>query len=135
MEITYTLSEIDDVAKRLLSTTKSNVILFYGAMGAGKTTLIKALCKKLDISDKVSSPTYSLVNEYALTPGGKLFHFDFFRIEQEQEVLDIGFDQYLDDGAWIFIEWPERIKNFVPKTVQKVHLRRLESNRHHLKIH
>jgi tRNA threonylcarbamoyladenosine biosynthesis protein TsaE len=119
MTLTYELSEIDSVAKLLLSKVKSNTLLFYGEMGAGKTTLIKALIKALGSEDIVSSPTFSLVNEYH-TDQGKIYHFDFYRIEDETEVLDMGFEDYLDSDSWKLIEWPQKIENLLEADMQKV---------------
>jgi tRNA threonylcarbamoyladenosine biosynthesis protein TsaE len=82
-------------------------------MGAGKTTLIKTICRNLGVSDTASSPTYSIVNEYEY-PGGKVYHFDFFRIKNEIEAFDIGFEEYLDSGEYCFIEWPDMISNLWP---------------------
>jgi len=119
MTLTYELSEIDSIAKLLLSKVKSNTLLFYGEMGAGKTTLIKALIKALGSEDIVSSPTFSLVNEYH-TDQGKIYHFDFYRIEDETEVLDMGFEDYLDSDSWKLIEWPQKIENLLESDMQKV---------------
>ncbi len=119
MTLTYELSEIDSIAKLLLSKVKSNTLLFYGEMGAGKTTLIKALIKALGSTDKVSSPTFSLVNEYH-TDQGKVFHFDFYRIQDENEALDMGFEDYLDSDSWKLIEWPQKIENLLEADMQKV---------------
>ncbi len=125
MKLTYSLSEIDIVAKEIISTSTSNILLFYGNLGEGKTTLIKALCKALGVSSRITSPTFSLVNEYVTADSDLIFHFDFYRIENEEEVLDIGFDQYIKDGKWIFIEWPEKISNLIPENSQKVQISRL----------
>ena len=114
MKTTYTLSQLDEVAKQIIAESKSKVLLFYGEMGNGKTTLIKALCKALGVSDPVTSPTFSIVNEYLGTQNTLLYHFDCYRIEEEEEILDIGFDQYLENGNWIFIEWPQKIENLLP---------------------
>jgi tRNA threonylcarbamoyladenosine biosynthesis protein TsaE len=119
MTLTYELSEIDSIAKLLLSKVKSNTLLFYGEMGAGKTTLIKALIKALGSEDIVSSPTFSLVNEYH-TDQGKIYHFDFYRIEDETEALDMGFEDYLDSDSWKLIEWPQKIENLLESDMQKV---------------
>ena len=96
-------------------------MLFQGAMGAGKTTLIKALCQKLGVSDRVSSPTFSLVNEYQALEG-KVFHFDLYRIEEEHEALDFGIEEYWDSGAWCFVEWAERIPSLLPSSYTEVQL-------------
>jgi len=119
MTLTYELSEIDSIAKLLLSKVKSKTLLFYGEMGAGKTTLIKALIKALGSNDIVSSPTFSLVNEYH-TNQGKIYHFDFYRIEDETEALDMGFEDYLDSDSWKLIEWPQKIENLLEADMQKV---------------
>jgi len=119
MTLTYELSEIDSIAMLLLSEVKSKTLLFYGEMGAGKTTLIKALIKALGSEDVVSSPTFSLVNEYH-TDQGKVYHFDFYRIEDETEVLDMGFEDYLDSDSWKLIEWPQKIENLLETDMQKV---------------
>jgi len=119
MTLTYELSEIDSIAMLLLSEVKSKTLLFYGEMGAGKTTLIKALIKALGSEDVVSSPTFSLVNEYH-TDQGKVYHFDFYRIEDETEILDMGFEDYLDSDSWKLIEWPQKIENLLEADMQKV---------------
>lgn len=119
MVITYDQSELEAVARRILDTAKSKTILFYGDMGAGKTTLIKALIKALGAEDNGSSPTFSLVNEYEL-PEGPIFHFDFYRIQDETEALDIGLEDYLDSNGWIFIEWPQKIEKFLDPEVGKI---------------
>ncbi len=119
MTLTYELSEIDRIAMQILSEVKSKTLLFYGDMGAGKTTLIKALVKALGAPDLASSPTFSLVNEYQ-TDQGKIFHFDFYRIEDEMEALDMGIEDYLNLDTWKFIEWPQKIEKLLDEDVQKL---------------
>ncbi|UAB80718.1 tRNA (adenosine(37)-N6)-threonylcarbamoyltransferase complex ATPase subunit type 1 TsaE [Marixanthomonas sp. SCSIO 43207] len=114
MEITYTLNDLQQVADKVLTTVTSKHLLFDGAMGTGKTTLIAALAKKLGVSESISSPTFSLVNEYQ-THDGIIYHFDFYRIEDEKEALDIGVEEYLYSNEWVFIEWPEKIKSLLPE--------------------
>ncbi|MDX1753814.1 MAG: tRNA (adenosine(37)-N6)-threonylcarbamoyltransferase complex ATPase subunit type 1 TsaE [Salinimicrobium sediminis] len=133
MEVSYLLSEIEVVAHELLEKSKSKTILFYGEMGAGKTTLIKALLKSLGAEDIGSSPTFSLVNVYD-TPNGTVNHFDFYRIKDESEAWDIGFEEYLDSGAWNFIEWPQKIENFIEEEHQKVEILVQENESRKLKL-
>ncbi|HLV46501.1 MAG TPA: tRNA (adenosine(37)-N6)-threonylcarbamoyltransferase complex ATPase subunit type 1 TsaE [Flavobacterium sp.] len=108
MEIVFSLAEIDEIAKKILTLNKYKIILFEGEMGAGKTTLTKALAKCLGVQDMTSSPTFSLVNEYE-SADGLLYHFDLFRLKDLSEAYDIGIDEYLDSGNYCFIEWPEEI--------------------------
>ncbi|RAV98829.1 tRNA (adenosine(37)-N6)-threonylcarbamoyltransferase complex ATPase subunit type 1 TsaE [Pseudochryseolinea flava] len=90
------------------------VWIFHGEMGSGKTTLIKEICRKLNVSDVMSSPTFSIVNEYATTGHGKVFHFDFYRIRHEAEAFDIGTDEYFYSDYPCFVEWPEKIPSLIP---------------------
>ncbi|CAM4266203.1 tRNA (adenosine(37)-N6)-threonylcarbamoyltransferase complex ATPase subunit type 1 TsaE [Gillisia limnaea] len=121
MTLTYELSEIDSIAMQLLSKVKSKTLLFYGEMGAGKTTLIKALVKALGAEDAASSPTFSLVNEYH-SDQGRIFHFDFYRIEDENEALDMGIEDYLNTESWKFIEWPQKIERLLDYPTQKLEI-------------
>ncbi|MCK0179221.1 tRNA (adenosine(37)-N6)-threonylcarbamoyltransferase complex ATPase subunit type 1 TsaE [Flavobacteriaceae bacterium S0862] len=113
MKKVFDIQSIDEVAKELLANVKHKTILFYGDMGAGKTTLISSLVKTLGGLDDVSSPTFSIVNEYEVT-NDKVYHFDFYRIDNVTEVLDIGIEDYFYSGHWIFIEWPEKIEDILP---------------------
>lgn len=108
MQITYTLDELDLVAKKIIEKATSKVLLFDAEMGMGKTTLIKALVRALGSNDAVSSPTFSLVNEYNLK-GHQVYHFDLYRVETEEELYDFGIEDYLNKDAWLLIEWPEII--------------------------
>ena len=91
-----------------------SVVIFEGEMGAGKTTFIKAVCQELGVTDPVSSPTFSIVNEYETSSNKRIYHFDFYRIEEEQEALDIGTLEYFDSGNLCLIEWPAKIPNLLP---------------------
>ena len=100
---------------------QATVFAFYGKMGAGKTTFIKALCEALGVSDVVNSPTFSIVNEYRSDTTGELvYHFDFYRIEKLEEVYDMGYEDYFYSGALCFIEWPELVEELLPGDAVKV---------------
>lgn len=115
MNIEFSLTEINEVAAQVLAQNPKKVILFNGEMGAGKTTFIKSLSKLLGVNDTMSSPTFSLVNEYQTSQNQKIFHFDVYRIKSEDEALDMGIEEYLYSGNWCFIEWSEKIPNLIPE--------------------
>lgn len=113
------LSQVTDL---LLSwRDKSDIIAFYGPMGAGKTTLIKNLCHRMGVTDEVNSPTFALVNEY-LTEDDSIFHFDFYRIKRLEEVFDIGYEDYFYSGRLCLLEWPELIDPLMPEHFIKVEI-------------
>jgi tRNA threonylcarbamoyladenosine biosynthesis protein TsaE len=121
--IQYTQSKLKDIARIVIASTTSKCLAFYAPMGAGKTTLIKTLVSELGSSDIVSSPTFGLVNEYHHTDGKLLaYHFDFYRLQDEMEAMDMGLEDYLASEAWIFIEWPEKIPNLIPTTATAIHI-------------
>ena len=95
---------------------------FYGEMGAGKTTFIKAICEELGVEDVITSPTFAIVNEYGLPDGDCIYHFDFYRIKKLEEVYDMGFEDYFYSGALCFIEWPELIEEVLPEDAVKVNI-------------
>ena len=97
------------------------VFAFYGKMGAGKTTFIKAICEELGVSDVITSPTFAIVNEYSASDG-PIYHFDFYRIKKLEEVYDMGFEDYFYSGALCFIEWPELIEEVLPEDAVKVNI-------------
>ncbi|MEE4178310.1 MAG: tRNA (adenosine(37)-N6)-threonylcarbamoyltransferase complex ATPase subunit type 1 TsaE [Bacteroides sp.] len=107
---------LDEVAKTLLSAFPAGrIFAFYGPMGVGKTTLIKALCRQLGTVDVVSSPTFSIINQYMTDSGESIFHFDFYRIKDIVEVYNLGYEDYFFSGSYCFIEWPEKIEALLPE--------------------
>jgi tRNA threonylcarbamoyladenosine biosynthesis protein TsaE len=105
-----------DFIKGLLE--KSRIIAFYANMGAGKTTIIKAVCQDMGVKDLVSSPSFSIVNEYYSPIYGKIYHFDFYRIENIREVFDIGFEEYIFEDCIVFIEWPQIVEHLIPEHIK-----------------
>ena len=133
MEYTFTLEELPKVAKELLSFVSNKVLLFYGEMGVGKTTLIKEIAKQIGVKETLSSPTFAIVNEYEIEDD-KLYHFDFYRIEKEEEALDIGIEEYFYSGHWNLIEWPQKVKNLIPVESTKIELTTSQNGKRTLKI-
>jgi tRNA threonylcarbamoyladenosine biosynthesis protein TsaE len=116
------LEEVPAAAEKVLELcAPRKVYAIAGAMGAGKTTLVKALCRALGSHDNVKSPTFSIVNEYA-SPAGAIYHFDFYRIEDLSEVFDLGFEEYLGSGNYCFLEWPELIEPLIPEDAVELRL-------------
>lgn len=112
-----TPEDLVGIAKEILSSfPEERVFALYAKMGAGKTMLVKAFANVMGSADVVSSPTFSLVNEYEDGSGSTFFHFDFYRIERLEEVFDIGFEEYLYSGKYCFLEWPEKISQLLPET-------------------
>jgi len=121
--IIKTIDDLPSVAKKIVERCKGKKnIAFYGEMGAGKTTLIKAICHELGVEDTISSPTFSIVNEYKTNAGEKIFHFDFYRIKSETEAYDMGYEDYFYSNAYCFIEWPEKIKNLLPENTLNLNI-------------
>jgi len=114
MKTTFKIEELDFIAKQLLEKATNKTLLFYGEMGVGKTTLIKEIAKQLGVTETISSPTFSIVNEYKGT-NDLIYHFDFYRLNSEEEALDIGIEEYFYSGHWNLIEWPDKIKSLLPE--------------------
>ncbi|MDH3697742.1 MAG: tRNA (adenosine(37)-N6)-threonylcarbamoyltransferase complex ATPase subunit type 1 TsaE [Flavobacteriaceae bacterium] len=129
MEITYSLHEIRRVAETLVSDIPCKIWALYGPMGAGKTTLIKTVMQVLGSSDSVQSPTFGLVNEYHQENGDLLaYHFDFYRIEDPDEVLDIGFEDYINRDCRLFMEWPAKIGPYLPEDRADIYIDVIDAN-------
>ena len=128
--ITITIQDLDHIREAAREFTshigQARVFAFYGKMGAGKTTFVKAICEELGVEDVITSPTFAIVNEYTTSPnssqGGELpiYHFDFYRIKKLEEVYDMGYEDYFYSGALCFIEWPELIEDLLPDDAVRV---------------
>ena len=115
------IEELSDVAKQILKCALSyKKFLFFGEMGVGKTTLIKALSLHLGVQDVVSSPTFSIVNEYVTHKKEKIYHFDFYRIKNEGEAFDLGYEEYFFSSSFCFVEWPEKVPNLIEDNMVKI---------------
>jgi tRNA threonylcarbamoyladenosine biosynthesis protein TsaE len=122
-QIFYSLNDLPSAASWLLERIgEHRVVAFYGAMGAGKTTLIRELCSQMRVADNVASPTFALVNEYHTADYDKIFHFDFYRIKTLEEAYDIGCDEYFYGGSLCLIEWPELVEPLLPDDCLRVHI-------------
>jgi tRNA threonylcarbamoyladenosine biosynthesis protein TsaE len=132
----FQLNELEEVAKELLHMAgNSRVWLFNGEMGAGKTTLIKAVCSALDVRSGMTSPTFSIINEYHTATGEPVYHFDFYRLKNENEALDIGVEEYLDSGRYCFIEWPDRVPSLIPARHLAIELRIVQQETRYIEAH
>ncbi len=115
------LDNIHEAARQFIKNMgNGNIFAFYGKMGAGKTTFIKAICEELGVEDVITSPTFAIVNEYTTKTGEPIYHFDFYRIKKIEEVYDLGYEDYFDSGHLCFLEWPELIKDLLPEDCTKV---------------
>ncbi|OIQ37867.1 MAG: tRNA (adenosine(37)-N6)-threonylcarbamoyltransferase complex ATPase subunit type 1 TsaE [Bacteroidetes bacterium MedPE-SWsnd-G1] len=134
MKQEYVLNQLPDIANSVIANAKHKILLFNGEMGAGKTTLIKEVVKQLGVDDVANSPTFSLVNEYHSENGEIIYHFDFYRIESEEEALDIGIEDYFYSDAWCFIEWGEKVQNLLPLDITNVNIDILDKNRRTIQL-
>lgn len=132
--VKYNLSDISDVARQIINHAGANkIFVFYGDMGAGKTTLIKELAAALGVTEAVTSPTFSIVNEYII-PSGKAYHFDFYRLKKQSEALDMGYEEYFYSGNYCFIEWPEKIPDLLPVHYTRVAITALSDSHRQLEV-
>lgn len=130
MEISIkSLEQIDEAAIEFIKTMGDNTVFaFHGDMGAGKTTFIKAICENLGVSDTINSPTFAIINEYRSDSAELIYHFDFYRIKNEEEAFDFGYEDYFFSGSLCFIEWPERIESLLPRDTVHVTINVSEDN-------
>ena len=136
MELTYTITQIEETAKAVVETIQKQngqLFAFYGQMGAGKTTLIKAICQQLGVTEEVNSPTFAIVNEYEGTRG-PIYHFDFYRINRPEEALDFGLYDYFDSGYPCLMEWPECIDTLLPDDVVNIEISVIDNNTRKIKM-
>lgn len=115
-------NELDEIAQQVLKKYNLKIFLFYGEMGVGKTRFIKSLCKGLDVLDVVSSPTFSIVNQYLNKNDDFIYHFDFYRTNNKEEIFDIGYEEYIYSSSYCFIEWPEKIESLLPNNYIKIEM-------------
>ena len=129
------IENIKEVAKRFVEEIgERRVFAFYGKMGAGKTTFIKALCEELGVEDVITSPTFAIINEYGTPDGQSIYHFDFYRIKKIEEVYDMGYEDYFYSGALCLIEWPELIEDLLPEDAVRVTINVLSDGKRELNI-
>lgn len=121
------IDTIGDAANEFVKQMGNNTVFaFHGEMGAGKTTFIKAICEKLGVEDTINSPTFAIVNEYRANTGELIYHFDFYRIKDEEEAFDFGYEDYFFSGSICFIEWPERVQSLLPADTVNVNIEEIE---------
>ena len=135
MEIIYTLAEIKETVAKVYEAGKVyKVWTFYAEMGTGKTTFIKALCEYLQIKDTISSPTYSIINQYKTADGKMVYHMDWYRLKSEEEAIDAGVEDALYSGNICMVEWPERAENLLPESYLKIDITLLADGRRRLTL-
>ena len=134
MNKNYSLENLPEIASEIIASAINKTLLFYGEMGVGKTTLIKEICKKLGVLDNISSPTFSLVNEYQTSTKETVFHFDFYRITDEEEALDMGIEEYFFNDNWCLIEWPQNVENLLPLESVEIHLSIINNEQRNIQL-
>lgn len=129
--VAETPRDLGRIAEQLLRLHEGKrIFAFYGGMGAGKTTFIKELSEKLEVTDNVSSPTFAIINEYRTRNGGRVYHFDFYRIKKPAEALDLGYEEYFYSGDFCLVEWPEIVEDLLPHDTVKVRIKVDEGSGH-----
>jgi len=124
------LDQIHQTARQFIQAMDGRTIFaFYGSMGAGKTSFIKAICEEMGVKDVITSPTFAIVNEYELPDGGAIYHFDFYRIQKTEEAFDLGYEEYFYSGQPCFIEWPEKIESLLPEDCTMVKIEEMEDGK------
>ncbi len=128
MEISYQEPQLQEIAQQVIQMATSKTFCFHAPMGAGKTTLIKAMLKELGAGDTGHSPTFGIVNEYHDQSGKLLaYHFDFYRLNGEMEALDLGLEDYLNQDVWIFMEWPDKIASLLPNDTTNIYIKVMDA--------
>ncbi|GAO45037.1 tRNA threonylcarbamoyladenosine biosynthesis protein TsaE [Flavihumibacter petaseus NBRC 106054] len=134
MQLDFSLQQINDIAHRLISHWETpRTVALSGGMGAGKTTLVHALCEALSVKGAVGSPTFSIINEY-VSEGQPVFHIDCYRLKDEEEAIDAGVEECLYSGSWCFVEWPEKIPHLLPPGVETLQLTLVDGNTRRLNL-
>lgn len=124
------LSDINQIAGKFLKAYPTDrIFAFYGQMGVGKTTFIKALCEEMQVIDYVTSPTFAIINEYQTADSNAIYHLDFYRTKNIQEAYDLGYEDYFSSGDYCFIEWPELIESLLPLSTVKIYIREAENKK------
>lgn len=130
----YSLDQLREIAQEVIASSKHKILLFNGEMGVGKTTLIKEICSILGVQDTISSPTFSLVNEYVTNKNETVYHFDFYRIKDEEEALDMGIEDYFYNDNWCLVEWPQNIKNLLPLNSVNIYIELNSDNQRNIQL-
>jgi len=136
MAITWTayyLNDLEQIANSLINQFPQGKFALYGELGAGKTAFVKSFGKLLNIEEDIASPSFSILNEYQ-TPDGNFYHLDFYRLSTAEEIFDLGYEEYIHDHAWIFIEWPELIEDLLPREFVKITIQVDELGQRHFVI-
>ena len=130
LQVKYSIDELDRiVSDKIIPMFKNNIVCLEGKMGSGKTTFIKSICKNLEVVDKISSPTFSLINEYKTSNGSIVYHFDFYRIKNKKEALSLGIEEYFYSSNLCLIEWGSKIEALIPQRKHKINLSYID-NKH-----